>query len=116
MSLEDDQDMERGRDGLRFVSAAPEPVLVATTQRRVRERARHLRDEQVRRRGLGLSFALAASLTLVSGLSLWQLGSGLTWAATPWVWAPSLVGLWFVPGVLVGTVLIAIERRSALTQ
>jgi hypothetical protein len=109
-------DMERGRDGLRFVATPPEPVLVATTQRRVREHAMLLREEQVRRRGLVLSFVLAASLTLTTGLSLWRLSAWLTWAVTPWVWGPTLVGLWFLPGVLAGVVWVATERRSALTQ
>jgi anti-sigma factor RsiW len=119
--------MEQGRVGLRFVSAPPDPVLVATTQRRVRERAAVLREEQVRRRGLALSCVLAASMTLATGLLLWRTLDGLAGAVNPWVWVPSFVSLWFLPGVLAGAAAWAAgallssdreastARRSALT-
>lgn len=111
--------MEQGLAALRSVSVRPEPALVASTQRRVREHALRLREEQGRRRGLVLSSMLAAVLTGVTGLSLWRV---LDWvgglAVTPSVWAPVLLTLWFVPGVLAGVAVwaagAATERRSAL--
>jgi anti-sigma factor RsiW len=111
--------MERGLVALRSVSVRPEPALVASTQRRVRERALRLREEQARRRGLVLSSMLAAVLTGLTGLSLWRL---LDWvgglAVAPSVWAPVLLTVWFVPGVLAGLAVwaagAATERRSAL--
>jgi hypothetical protein len=119
-------DMEQGLAGLRFVTAQPDPVLVATTQRRVRERGFLLREEQVRRRGLTFSCVLAASMTLATGISLWPVLDWLASAVNPWVWAPSLVGLWFLPGVLAAAVAWAAsdllssqrraERRGALTR
>jgi anti-sigma factor RsiW len=111
--------MEQGLAGLRSVSVRPEPALVASTQRRVREHASRLREEQGRRRGLVLSTMVAAVLTGLTGLSLWRM---LDWvgglAVTPSVWGPVLLTLWFVPGVLAGVAVwaagAATERRSAL--
>lgn len=111
--------MEQGLAALRSVSVRPEPALVASTQRRVREHALRLREEQGRRRGLVLSSMLAAVLTGLTGLSLWRV---LDWlgglAVTPWFWAPVLLSFWFVPGILAGAAAWAAgpatERRSAL--
>ena len=113
--------MEQGLAALRSVSVRPEPALVASTQSRVREHALCLREEQDRRRGVVLSSMLAAVLTGLTGLSLWRV---LDWvgglAVTPSVWAPVLLTLWFVPGVLAGVAVwaagAATERRSALTS
>ena len=113
--------MEQGLAALRSISLRPEPALVASTQRRVREHALRLREVQGRRRGLVLSSILAAVLTGLTGLSLWRV---LDWlggvAVTPWVWAAVLLSFWFVPGILAGAAAWAAgpatERRSALTS
>ena len=113
--------MEQGLAVLRSVSVRPEPALVASTQRRVREHALRLREEQGRRRGLVLSSILAAVLTGLTGLSLWRV---LEWlgglAMTPAIWAPVLLSFWFLPGILAGAAAWATgpatERRSALTS
>jgi anti-sigma factor RsiW len=113
--------MEQGLAALRSVSVRPEPALVASTQRRVREHALRLREEQGRRRGLVLSSILAAVLTGLTGLSLWRV---LEWvgalAVSPTVWAAVLLSFWFVPGILAGAAAWAAgpatERRSALTS
>jgi anti-sigma factor RsiW len=113
--------MEQGLAALRSVSVRPDPELVASTQRRVREHALRLREGQARRPGLVLSSILAAVLTGLTGLSLWRL---LDWlgglAVTPWFWAPALVSFWFLPGILAGSAVwatgAATERRSALTS
>lgn len=113
--------MEQGLAGLRSVSIRTEPALVAVTRRRVRERALLLREEQVRRRWLVLSSMLAAVLTGMTGLSLWRV---LDWLGglevTTWVWAPALLGWWFLPGILAGAAAwaagAATEQRSELTS
>jgi hypothetical protein len=65
-------------------------------------------------------------MTLATGISLWPVLDWLASAVNPWVWAPSLVGLWFLPGVLAAAVAWAAsdllssqrraERRGALTR
>jgi hypothetical protein len=112
--------MEQGLAGLRSVSVRAEPALAAATQRRVRERALRLREEQARRRWLVLSSVLAALLTGTTGLSLWRL---LDWLggleATTWFWVPALLGWWFLPGIVAGSAAWAagaMEQRSELTS
>jgi hypothetical protein len=113
---------------LRSISIAPAPALVALTQRRVREQALRLHEERVRRWGLAVSGVIAGSMTMASSVSVWRVLADLGWLAAPWIWAPLLLSVWFLPGVLAGALAWAgspqastpswgtTERKGAVTQ
>jgi hypothetical protein len=100
---------------LRSISIAPAPTLVALTQRRVREQALRLHEAQVRRWGLAVSGVIAGSMTLASSASVWRVLADLGWLAAPWIWAPLLLGAWFLPGVLAGAAWVAAGLPQAST-
>jgi hypothetical protein len=87
---------------LRSISIAPAPTLVALTQRRVREQALRLHEVQVRRWGLAVSGVIAGSMTMASSVSVWRVLADVGWLSVPWIWAPVVLGAWFLPGVLAG--------------
>jgi len=96
------EDMEQGLHALRSVVLRASPVLVAATQRRVRERAAQLRDDRARRAWLVASGLLAVLLTAATSVSLWHV---LGWAADrlevpPLAWMPVILALWLMPGTL----------------
>ncbi|MGD0823975.1 MAG: hypothetical protein ABR908_05295 [Terriglobales bacterium] len=94
---------------LRAVPVAADRSLVATTQMRVRLRARELQQREERMWLVGVSCVLVTLTAGLTNLACWR---GFTWlverthipAAT---WPVALVALWIVPALTAGVLLLA---------
>lgn len=80
------------------------PALVSTTQARVRQRARELRENQMRMRTLWISCGLSWVLGTVTAPLLWQAMSwmGRRFELSPAVWITGFAMCWIAPATVVG--------------
>jgi anti-sigma factor RsiW len=109
--------LERVVASLRAVPISLDPAVVEATRRRLRLRARELREQQSRMRGLWMACALSWMLGALSAPLLWW---GLEWlgerVALPQpVWVMAFLMWWVVPAALIGAVL-AWRRTRAATE
>ncbi len=107
--------LEEALGALRAVSVPVRPALVATTQLRVRLRARELREQRARMRALWVACALSWLLGAVTAPLLWRafawIGSSL--ALPNIVWEVSFALWWVTPAAVVAGVLAWWRSRVA---
>jgi len=108
---------KRALQALRSNSLIIDPVLVRTTQARVRWRARELRENRVRMRALWISCALSWVLGAASTPLVWQTFRwiGLHSALPKMIWETAFALWWAVPAGVVAT-LLAWQRQRAVNR
>jgi predicted anti-sigma-YlaC factor YlaD len=94
---------------LRSVPVAADRTLVTTTQMRVRQRARELRQRDERMWLVGVSCALVTLTTAVTNIACWR---GFTWVVerthiSAGIWPVAFVALWIVPALVASVLLLA---------
>ena len=89
---------------LRSNTVAVRPTLVSMTQARVRQRARELRENQVRMRTLWISCGLSWVLGTVTAPLLWQAMAwlGRHFELSPGIWITGFAMCWIAPATVVG--------------
>jgi anti-sigma factor RsiW len=95
---------ERALQTLRQNTMRTSPALVSTTQARVRQRARELRENQARLRTLWISCGLSWILGTVTAPLLWQAMAwlGHHFELSPAIWMTGFAVFWISPATLVG--------------
>ncbi len=98
---------EKALQALRAVSVPVRDALVATTQLRVRLRARELADQRARMRALWIACAGSWILGAVTAPLLWRAFAwvGRSLALPDILWEVSFAFWWFTPAAAVGGVL-----------
>ena len=101
------QATERALRSLRVAAAPVSPSLVASTQQRVRLRARELGEHQARMRALWVSCAFSWLLGVLTAPLVWR---GFQWvgqrlALSEVVWVAAFALWWVTPAAVVGAVL-----------
>jgi predicted anti-sigma-YlaC factor YlaD len=105
---------------LHSVAVTASPVLVATTQARVRARAEHLREQQARMVLIAVSFCIGVLSSTLSAWLWWKFGS---WVAehiglpTSYV-APGVLLFWLLPAIVIAVLMLAfphpVVEKSAM--
>ncbi len=104
---------ERALQVLRSNSVTVAPLLVSATQARVRQRARELRENQVRMRALWISCAFSWVLGVASAPLVWRVFQwiGLHAALPRMIWETAFALWWLVPAGAVAAVIAWNQRR-----
>ena len=109
---------ERALQALRSNTVRVDPALVATTQARVRWRARELRENDARLRALWISCGLSWLLGAVTAPLLWDaiawLGRRLDVSQA--VWIAVFAMCWIAPATLVGAFVAWKQSRASVAR
>jgi anti-sigma factor RsiW len=97
---------------LRSIAITANPVLVATTQARVRARAEQLREHQARVVLIAISFCIGVLSSTISAWLWWRFGSWLAarLSLPSSIVEPGIFVAWLLPAIVIAVAMLASSR------